>query len=586
MNDQESRGIIMFNRGDQCCVRAIVAMNSIRKFWNGPATFYLETPYPKEFDEACKFFNFDIIHNDEKHEYKTLIRKTDMFGNPPYDRTLWLDADMVVVGKIDEMFDMLDDADCVIPHFCGWYSDGKIISKRIKRFEGIAEESHFKKSMEHYPAVNTGILSFRKSEKWKKFVEYWVDLADRGSKKHIFIADEVAFQILYPSAGEWGIKVAIAETNFNVSVLHDHDKSKDRRVIHFHGKKHVLDVPMCDIWKQEFKTLMETNAANIKHYVDAYPDKRLAKYLTAKKPGAGGEVTIVTACDPKYVEFLRVTFPNWRKYKNIDGHPVIVFVNGIPLDDTRLDFLRLPNVRLIEWDMPEISDHREKMLSAFVFGTAEHVKTDYWLKLDSDSFATNDKPLFNDEMKQYAFCGHKWNYSRPDHIKKLDEWAKSHWKRKLRLAKPMIEEGKAEGHRFYHNKKRTISYIQLHKTRFTQFCVKLLKERRLPVPSQDTFMFFVCDRFDPHLVGTRNFKRDHGFTQGNSRLGVDILKQKVDEADKLFDGKENDDVSVEEMESYDVPEKDAIAPKISGYVFLGVNAQYNAEECIQIKEKT
>lgn len=585
--NNESRGIIMFNRGDGCCVRAIVAMNSIRRFWKGPATFYLETPYPREFDEACKFFNFDIIHNEEKHEYKTLIRKTDMFGNPPYDRTLWLDADMVVVGSITEMFDMLDDCDCVIPHFCGWHSDGKIISKRIRRFDGIAEKRHFDKSLLHHPAVNTGILSFKKSDKWKKFVEYWVDLADRGSKKHIFIADEVAFQILYPSADEWGINVKIAPTDYNVSVLHDHDQSKDRRVIHFHGKKHVLDVPACDIWKKEFNDLMETNTANIKHFADKYPDKRLSKYLN-NKSGSANDVTIVTACDQKYVEYLRLTFPNWRKYKGIDGFPVLVFVNGIPLEDSRLDFLRLPNVTLVDWDMPNVTDHREKMLSAFVFGTAEHVKTDYWLKLDSDSFATNDKPLFSEDMKQFAFCGHKWSYSRPDHIKKLDEWAKSHNKRKLRTASPMMKDGKIEGHRFYHNKRRTISFIQLHKTKFTRFCVRLLNERRLPVPSQDTYMFFVCDRFDPHLIGVRNFKRDHGFTQGNSRLGVDILRAKVEEVEKNI---RVDDESVEEIDSNEVDKPEPIkAEPIKEeakfkFKFAGVNTLYDTNE-VQIREKT
>ena len=583
MNNQETRGIIMFNRGDSCCVRAIVAMNSIRKFWNGPATFYLETPYPPEFDEACKFFNFDIVHNDEKHELKTLVRKTDMFGNPPYDRTLWLDADMVVIGKIDEMFDMLDEADCVIPHFCGWHSDGKIITKRTGRFKGIAEERHLEKAAKHYPAVNTGILSFRKSEKWQKFVKDWVDLADRGAKKHIFIADEVAFQILYPSADEWGLKIKIAPTDFNVSVLHDHDQSKDRRVIHFHGKKHVLDVPLCDIWKKEFSNLMETNTANIRHYAEKYPDKRLSKYLRGKRPGMGNDVTIVTACDEKYVEFLRITYPNWRKFKSIDEYQVLIFVNGIPLDDKRLDFLRLPNIKLIQWDMPEITDHREKMLNAFVFGTAEHVKTDYWLKMDCDSYATNDKPLISEDMKQYAFCGHKWRYSRPEHIRKLDEWAKSHDKRKLKNAKPMIDEGKIEGNRFYHNKRRTISYIQLHKTKFTRFCVKLLKAKKLPVPSQDTYMFFVCDRFDPHLVGVRNFKREHGFTQGNSRQGVDVLKKRVEDVDKMNAAAENYDESIEEIDSNEDEGNNIVNE--SFFKFLGVNSQYPVRANVKIISK-
>jgi hypothetical protein len=444
---------------------------------------------------------------------------------------LWLDCDIVVEGKLDEMFDNLDDHDVSIPNFCGWISSGRTMAKRVKKFKGIADQKYIDKALEENPAVNTGILSFRKSEKWTKFVTDWVELADKGAKKRIFIPDEVAFQVLYPSASDWGLDVHIAPQKYNVSVKYG-TKVEDKRVVHFHGKKHCLDFPNCDYWKNEFESMRENNTANINSFIK-YADKRLSRYLKVKD-GLIDDVTIVTACDEKYIEFLKLTFPNWRKYKNIDKYPVIVFVHGIPLDDERLDFLKLPNVELIEWSFPEAVndkgeiDHREEMLSAFVFGAAENVRTDYWLKLDCDSFATDDRPLYDESMKQYAYCGHKWGYSRPHHINALDEWAKGHWRRKLKKAGPMINEGRIEGRRFYHEGvKRTISFIQLHKLKFTKFCVGLCRERRLPVPTQDTFMFFVCNRFDPHLGGTANFKRNHGFTQGNSRRPVEQLKEKL-----------------------------------------------------------
>jgi len=527
----ETQGIILFNRGDKCIVRAMVCLYSLRKHYDGPVTFYLEDPYPHEFDDVCRHFNVDIVHNKENHELKALVRKTDMFANPPYDRTLWIDADMIIMGKLDEMFDALDDSDCCIPHFAGWWSDGPKIAARTKRFKGIAEKRHIDKALGHNPATNTGILSFRRSKKWTKFVTDWVALAHKGSQAKIFISDEVSFQILWPSADEWGIKINVADRKFNVSVLHDHGDSKDIRVWHFHGQKHVLDHPNCDIWKETFEAMREGNIANINHFMQ-YADKRLKIYL-AKKDGKFVDTTIVTACDEHYVEILKHTFPNWRKYKNIDQHPVIVFVHGMDVKkDPRLDFLRLPNVRLISWSFPEADNHREEMLSAFVFGTAENVGTDYWMKLDADSYATDDRPFITEEMKQYAFCGHRWGYSRPDHIRALDEWAKGHWKRKLRKAPPMIEEGRIEGRRFYHNVKRTISFVQLHRTKFTKFCIKLLRDRKMPAPTQDTFFFYVCNRFDPHLAGVMNFKKHYGFTQGKGKLGGDWFKNRMEEVDR------------------------------------------------------
>ena len=50
------------------------------------------------------------------------------------------DADTVTVGKIDELFDLLDDADVVIPDFCGWLSSGNKISNRIKTFKGVVSD--------------------------------------------------------------------------------------------------------------------------------------------------------------------------------------------------------------------------------------------------------------------------------------------------------------------------------------------------------------------------------------------------------------------------------------------------------------
>jgi hypothetical protein len=312
---------------------------------------------------------------------------------------------------------------------------------------------------------------------------------------------------------------------FNVSVKHD-SETEDKRIVHFHGQKHCLDFGLCHMWKEVFHEMCRDNIANINHFLQ-YADKRLKKYLSGEQ-----DVTIVTACDEKYVDILRETFPNWRKYKKIDDYPVIVFVHGIPENDERLDFLKLPNVRIIPWEMDNADNHREEMLSAFVFGTAENVQTDYWLKIDADSYATNDTLFINDEMKRFAFCGHKWSYSKVEHIQQLDEWAKGHWKPKLKNAPPMMDEGRVDGKRFFHDTKRTISFIQLHKTKFTKFCVKLLRERKLPAPTQDTFMFYVANRFDPHTVGTKNFKKHFGFAQGNGRRGVDDICRRLAEVEK------------------------------------------------------
>jgi len=543
----ESRGVIMFNRGPNMVVRALVAVYSLRKYYSGDITFYIEEPTPAELDESLSGLGCNVVRLETKHEMKTLVRKSSLFENPPYDLTLWMDLDTVTVGPIDKMFDYLIDknVDIVFPSFCNWVSSGHHISARIKRFNGLVDDKYIKEALNNHPSVNTGILSFRKSKKMAKFMRDVTILAQKGSENRIFIPDEVAMSIYYPSIYEWQMKSYICETDYNVSPLHDHGNSKSPKIYHMHGDKHVLDVPACDHWKKTFKEMCDKNIANINSFLK-YADKRLAKYLRVTT-GDCPDVTIVTACDAYYVDILKETFPNWRKYKNIDKYPVLVFVHGMDVQtDPRLEFLRLPNVKMIPWSMPNAESHREEMLSAFVFGTAENVSTEYWLKLDADSYATDSRPFIDDKMKQFAFCGHKWGYSRPEHIKQLDAWAKTHWKRKLRKANPMINDGKIEGNRFYHSSRRTISFIQLHKTRFTKFCVNLIKPdaktglKRMPCPSQDTTMFYIANRFNPETVGVMNFKKGYGFTQGRGKLGADHIRQCIERVDKNMVAIEND----------------------------------------------
>lgn len=541
---EETQGIIMFNRGNRMLIHALVSLYSLRKHYQGNVTFYVQNPCDcmEEFKKSLAFFNCNVIQLEDKNEYKTLVMKNSLFENPPYDKTLWIDSDTIINGDITPMFSYLDEkeVDLCIPSFCGWLSTGRHISARIKRFEGIAEKRHIEEALKEHPAINTGVLSFRKGDKWKEFVKYWTDYADRGAKASIFIPDETMAQIVIPSMHEWKLKYFIAPSDYNVSPLHDHGISKDPRIFHFHGNKSCLPgVKTCDYWTNTFEEMRKDNTANINSFLK-YADKRLAIYLkdgNANKnllPYQKSDITIVTAIDEQYLPILQVSFPNWRKYKNIDNNPVIIFVNGIELTDSRLDFLRLPNVRLINWDescMDKVDSHRELMLSAFVFGSADYVKTEYWLKLDADSYATDNRPFVTDAMKQYSIFSHKWGYSKVEHVKQWDMWRSSCWHKKIKDSNPIIEQGYIEGHRFYHNKKRIISFICFQKTRFTRYCVKLLNTRRLPCPSQDSFAFFCIQCLKPEAMGLGNFKRDYGFTQGRGKMGADHIRRCVEEVD-------------------------------------------------------
>jgi hypothetical protein len=539
-----STGIMMYNRGSRMTVEALVALYSLRKYYDGKIAFYVQD-YPKELEEALKYFNCDIIVSEENAHMKTLVKKSSLFENPPFDKTIWCDLDLTFVGGISELFDELDDCDFILTNFSNWTSNGKGMSKRINRFRGTSSDKHIEEALNNHPAINTGVvgLNRRNPEQLKKFMSHVTEMAHKAGGH---IPDEVSMQIYYPVANEFGLTCKIVDPKYNVSVIYG-DDIEDKRAIHGHGSKCVRQGCNSTIYfKQNLAEMIKDNIANINHFIKNYADKHIVKYLNGLNNNANSpkyltsDVTIVTAADSYYIDLLRVVFPNWRKYKKIDDHPVIVFINAIELDDKKLDFLKLPNVTLIKWDMENVESQREKMLSAFVLGTAKYVKTEFWLKLDCDSFACDYKPLWDESFKKYSMVGHKWGYTKRGLWQGAIEYFKAHpFHQKLRnyANKPMEEHGHLDGNRFYHNIKRTISYAEFHKTKFSRYVVKIIGDKRLPknCPSHDTLYYFIIQAFDPHLMATRNFKKDHGFRQGRGKSGAEVIKKQLEEIDRIND---------------------------------------------------
>ena len=501
---QGARGIVLFNRGTNCLVRMVVCLHSLRKWWSGPVTVYLEGGHPEPFLRALRGLGVEIVAVPASPA-GNFVRKIETASQSPYDRTLWLDSDTLICGSIDELFDALDHHELVAPHFAGWSSDGKTIRSRVMQYQGLCPDEWLADAVKPHPAVNGGVFAFRKAA---SILKPWIELSRKGDSV-VRLSDEVALQVLLPR-----FSVGILPCKYNVSVKFPRE-ADDARIIHFHGRKHVRDFPLCDRWKAEFAETRDDPNLDLEAILP-WADRQLQRYLKAQP-----DATIVTACDPAYVEKLRLTFPTWERHKQITRYPIIVFVQGMALDDDRLAFLKHPSVRLIPWEFP-VESQREKMLSAFVFGVARHVRTPWWLKLDADAYATDATPLITEEMKRYSLYGHRWGYSFAEHIRTLDVWAGEHPELK---AAPIFDSSRVRGRRYYH--RRTASFVQLEKTALTRTAVRLGGDR-LPVPSQDTYLFYLATLLG-HPVGSANFKKHHGM---NNKTDIAALRAATGAATK------------------------------------------------------
>jgi len=151
----------------------------------------------------------------------------------------------------------------------------------------------------------------------------------------------------------------------------------------------------------------------------------------------------------------------------------VVFQSGFDENDKRLEFIKkiFSNWTFVEWEMPKYDSQRELMLSAFVLGIKEFIKTPYFVKLDCDTYFTDDRDVFTEKDLEYDIVGHKWGYTKPG-------W----WISKLDGSKIDLNEGRR-------NHDRIASFCCLHNT---EYVIKIAEKygKRLPIPSHDTLLWW------------------------------------------------------------------------------------------------
>lgn len=233
------------------------------------------------------------------------------------------------------------------------------------------------------------------------------------------------------------------------------------------------------------------------------------------------------AVDKKYLAQLKKTIPTWEKYRReIFENPLFIIYDHDQIRRADLDWIQHPAVRMIAWP-PAIANpyksQREKMLSALVWAPVRHCTTDWYLKVDCDTWATRQadwiKPSwFTDDP---AFVAAPWGYTKPaDQIPKLDDWADGI----SGLANyPRLNLVPTPGSRMLRHK-RMCSWVFFGNTAWTRRMAKFFPPGNLPCPSQDGTLWFMAARTGARYV-TMNPKRA-GWRNG--KLG-EIPEQEPDE---------------------------------------------------------
>ena len=513
----ESRGVIYYNKGKKCVIRLITSLWSLIKVYNGNITVLLEgEEWPKWLLEYLKSIGVEwkII---EDYKVFPLVRKASLWRDTPYDKTLFLDADTIVVNPIDEVWELLDEHEFLVPNFAEWCTSGGIMSHRIRVWSKILGEEKIKKSLEFGKAINTGIMAWRKDA---KILEEWEKITKQGYEMDLSrIPDELACQVLLPFYPHF-----VLPDEWNKSVKFATVDEKKTVVIHYHGRKHCGNRPNNYYWKYNYWDMIRKSKFFHNEMFMSMGDRSFKQYFN-KVQERRNKLTFVTAVNAKYIDKLKKHFPMWMKTDGLMEQDFVIITDGScdkELSEVVSEYER--NVVMTHWEWDGAANAREKMLTAFIHKIPCIVQSEFWFKLDcdtkprwcidgEDSSPNKRKLTLTDDMFGYTLVGHKCGYTRvkgdeynsKHWLNVLDEW----WNRVEKDSMPIFPLDIPVGKRYRH--KRIASYCQLHSTVFSEYVSRICKETmgglRLPIPSHDTLTWYVAMRRNEKVM-RHNFKRE------------------------------------------------------------------------------
>ena len=272
-NSRKTKGILYYNRGNKCLIRLVVSLFSLRKHWDGEITVVQDGPVGTILKEALtKNFRVSFIESRDS-DVATLVRKIQISMLTPYNLTVYLDSDTIVVKPFDELFEEASKHDFVFVRFADWRSDGRVMSKRIRAYEKKWPD-YVKKAVSYGPAINTGVYAYRKDS--PLFGE-WFDVAQWGSKQGFWIPDEIAAQILAPQ-----FNCKVMPGGYNASCRY-HPENEPVIISHYHGRKHVCS-KLAHYWLDAFEECVLNDICGIRSLCreDCQGDRRLRKFLAGK----------------------------------------------------------------------------------------------------------------------------------------------------------------------------------------------------------------------------------------------------------------------------------------------------------------
>jgi len=492
--------VLYFNRGTSNYVRMLVSIFSLRRHYSGLVTVMQEGELHTEITGLLDCLNVTVQPVPVAAADHVLIRKASLWRELRHNYAMYIDADTIICGSVDEFLGWIKTFGFVATSFNDWSTTGPRMQKRILHWENVAPEL-VQPALAYGKAINSGVMGWSKAA---ALLPAYEELSRRGyaAKRYSRLLDEIALQLLLPHHQHY-----LAHHRWNTSGKYGN--INEARIIHYHGKKHCRDSPKCEVWKQHYFELLASFPDHTGALQNTWGDKRLRRYLK-KINHCRSDMTVVTAVNPSYAEMLRVNLKKWMHMPGLSQQRFLVLMAGF--EGANPEWLcEYSNVEVVQWDYKHAeAGVREFMLAAFIFGVAKHVKTEYWMKLDADC---SPKRAWWEwpEYSNYTIVSHRWGYTRMK-----GESCGRHWFNRLddifSPDNPLFnQQFEVVGRRCISHRPgnphglamRFASFCHIEKTVFTQRMATLLDARndgRMAIPSQDTTSWYCAQLWSEKVL--------------------------------------------------------------------------------------
>ncbi len=242
------RGCVFFTYGGQYSLRLLVAVHSLRRFYDGPITTYLaRRSAPAALRAPLERLGSDVVLVDELAACPDRCR---LFRDSPYATTLMFDSDLIFRAPIDELWEPLEREGVLVtrfypaPYGIDGTADRRGWADRVALLEGIrslvdpqAYAVALGRLVNERLDVNIGVMGIARP-RGNAFLAEWAQALARDPVRRALLLDEMTVVAILPKHRHF-----LAEEIWNCPADEFFRRTNlaDARVIHYFADGRQVD---------------------------------------------------------------------------------------------------------------------------------------------------------------------------------------------------------------------------------------------------------------------------------------------------------------------------------------------------------